>query len=206
MIQILDYGSGNIFAINNAFNDLNLPCNIVNDPEKIDQNSKIILPGVGNFDETALLLKSRKFWDKLDYLVTEKRTPILGICVGMQIMAEQSEEGQEKGFGWIKGEVKKINVNNIIDKPKLPHMGWNNINVKNDDNILQNIDLFEGFYFIHSYKFSPLDLNSTIATSTYGEEIPSLLRKDHIYACQFHPEKSHDNGLQLFKNFYHFRC
>ena len=201
MIGIIDYGSGNVSAIANIYKRLNIDYFVTNQPDKLIEATHLILPGVGAFDQTMRLLIDSGLRDSLDDLVLVKKTPILGICVGMQIMAESSEEGVEKGLGWIKGRVIKINESQLLKKPKLPHMGWNNIISRKSNQILDQVDQEKGFYFLHSYFMQPENAEDIVATVNYGEDLASIVRRDNVIGIQCHPEKSHSNGVQVFQNF-----
>lgn len=201
MITIIDYGSGNIYAIANIYKRLNIEYTITNDPTILRVAEKLILPGVGDFDETMMLLGNLGIKDTLDELVIEKKIPILGVCVGMQILGNSSEEGVLKGFGWIKGSVRKLDISGLKSKPYLPHMGWNTINPVHCNPIFSNIEPENGFYFLHSYYFDCENKSDILATTSYGIEFPSAINHENVYGFQFHPEKSHQNGVELFKNF-----
>lgn len=201
MIGIVNYGSGNIQAIKNIYNSLNIQTKIITDPSELKEADKLILPGVGAFDETMKQLIDSGLKEELDNLVLNHRVPILGICVGMQIMADSSEEGILNGLGWIKGEVKKFDISLFNQKPYLPHMGWNTIKPKKENPIFFNIDEELGFYFVHSYFFDCVNKQNILATSDYGIEFSSSVVNENIYGMQFHPEKSHSNGVKLLHNF-----
>jgi glutamine amidotransferase len=201
MIGIVNYGSGNIQAIANNYNRLNIETKIITDARGLNEVDKLILPGVGAFDETMRQLVDSGLKEELDKLVIQQKKPILGICVGMQILAESSEEGDLAGLGWIKGRVKKFDVSAYMHKPYLPHMGWNTISPKIDHPIFSNLDSEQGFYFVHSYYFESIDESNILATSDYGMEFSSAVYNNNIFGVQFHPEKSHSNGIQLLENF-----
>lgn len=201
MIGIIDYGSGNVKAIANIYKKLNVEFKVTSNPAELDEMSHLILPGVGAFDQTMKLLNSSGLRDKLDELVLDHFTPIMGICVGMQIMSESSEEGSEKGLGWIKGTVEKIDDSHLKTKPKLPHMGWSNIVPSYPSKILDNINVKKGFYFLHSYVLKPEHNEDIVAEVDYGMSLTCVVKKENIIGIQFHPEKSHNNGVQVFKNF-----
>lgn len=201
MITIIDYGSGNIKAIANIYEKLKVPYTIASIPEQVIGAKKIFLPGVGAFDETISKLDSTGFRKVLDKEVLENKVPIMGICVGMQILADSSEEGTCKGLGYIKGKVKKINPNLILQKPKLPHLGWNSIEVLKNNELLKDIDPVFGFYFLHTYYFECEDQNNILATTNYGATFASAVYRENVFGIQFHPEKSHQNGVKLLHNF-----
>ena len=201
MIALIDYGSGNINAIANIYKRLNIEFEATKDPDRLKKAKKLILPGVGDFDETMELLNNLGIVNALNELVVEKKIPILGVCVGMQILGESSEEGKIKGFGWIKGNVRKIDESLLKTKPHLPHMGWNTVNPVKKDPVFDNVNKNNGFYFLHSYYFDCQNQEDILATSDYGKTFASAIRHENVYGFQFHPEKSHQNGVELFKNF-----
>jgi len=201
MIGIIDYGSGNVQAIATIYKNLNIDYLIISDPGDLKKANKLVLPGVGAFDATMQQLIDSGLRDELNNLVINKKVPILGICVGLQVMGFSSDEGDLKGLGWISGKVKKFNINKIESKPKLPHMGWNTIiDIQNHD-LFKGIDNEFGFYFVHSFYFECESKDNILATSNYGTDFASSIYSDHIIGTQFHPEKSHGNGVLLFKNF-----
>lgn len=201
MITIIDYGSGNIKAIANIYEKLKVQYTIASTPEEVVGAKKIFLPGVGAFDETISKLDSTGFRAVLDREVLENKVPIIGICVGMQILADSSEEGACRGLGYIKGKVKKIDTNTILHKPKLPHLGWNSIEIAKNNELLRDIDPVFGFYFLHSYYFDCEDQNNVLATTNYGTTFASAVHRENVFGIQFHPEKSHHNGVKLLHNF-----
>jgi glutamine amidotransferase len=201
MITIIDYGSGNIRAIANIYEKLNVDYIIAKSPEQVVGAKKIFLPGVGAFDETISKLDSTGFREMLDIEVLQNKVPIIGICVGMQILAESSEEGSLNGLGYIKGQVKKIDASLLNQKPKLPHLGWNSIEINQPNDLLKNIDPEFGFYFLHTYYFECADKNDVLTTTTYGKAFASAVNHANVYGIQFHPEKSHQNGITLLHNF-----
>lgn len=201
MITLINYGSGNIHAIANIYKRSNVPYIITNDSKELVNAKKLILPGVGDFDETMQLIRGLGIKNLLDELVLEKKIPIMGVCVGMQVLGKSSEEGNSEGFGWIDGIVKKIDDTKLERKPHLPHMGWNTVNPVRDSRLFDNIDLKKGFYFLHSYYFECVNSNDVLAETHYGQSYASAINHQNIYGFQFHPEKSHQNGMELFKNF-----
>ena len=201
MITILDYGSGNLNAIKNIYERLNIPFEFADTKEQITKAEYIILPGGGAFDETISTLQNKGFLDVLNKKVLEEKVPILGICVGMQMLADSSEEGTLAGLGWIQGSVKKFDKNLIPGKPKIPHLGWNSIEITRDCPLFKNVDPAVGFYFVHSYYYECADEANVVCKTEYGKVFHSAVNRENIFGVQFHPEKSHDNGIQLLKNF-----
>lgn len=201
MIGIINYGSGNIQAIANIYNRNNTPFEIINEPGQIKKVDNLILPGVGAFDAAMKVLNSSGLRDALDEAVLVQRKPILGICVGMQILGEGSDEGECSGLGWIKGRVRKFDITKLVEKPFIPHMGWNNVIPALDHRLFESIDEYIGFYFVHSYYFEPTSDKNILGSTDYGDNFASAIYSENIMGVQFHPEKSHSNGIQLLSNF-----
>lgn len=201
MIGIINYGLGNINAFSSILKNLGFKHQVISNQEELKTVSKIILPGVGAFDNAMELLNKSGMRELLDKMVIEDKIHVLGICVGMQILANESEEGNLKGLGWIDGKVKRFDPKNIIYKTKFPHMGWNTVKQKVSDEIFNSLDHHSRFYFLHSYFFECKDDSNTIATTEYGFDFSSVIKKNNIYGMQCHPEKSHNNGIQVLKNF-----
>lgn len=198
MISILNYGVGNIKAFASVFTRLNVSYNIVNNKSELIKSKKILFPGVGSFDNAMNLLNLSGMRDDLEDLVINKEVPILGVCVGMQMFAQKSDEGEISGLGWINANVKKIQSN---DKLIVPHMGWNNINKNTTHFIVDSLSNESIFYFLHSFYFDCFDKKESICTTVYGTEFDSIVCKKNIFGVQFHPEKSHGTGLTLLNNF-----
>lgn len=201
MITIVDYGSGNIAAITNIYDLLKVPYSVASSVNQLETAEKIILPGVGSFDFCMSKLNNSGLKDVLNKKVLQDKTPVLGICIGLHIMALDSEEGRLPGLGWIKGSVKKFNETKLIDKPKLPHMGWNTVEVKAIPELFKDVKQSQGFYFIHSYYIELQNQENIMTTTNYGSDFVSGIALENIYAVQFHPEKSHSNGMKLLENF-----
>ena len=203
MIGVIDYGLGNIKAFLNVYKKLNIPATKIKNKKDFEKISKVILPGVGSFDQAMNKLNNSGLRDELENKVLHHNIPILGICVGMQMLADSSEEGSLNGLGWINGNVKKFDITNIPYKTKIPHMGWNNI-IPNESNlIMKGFNNDSKFYFLHSYYFECKNEKNIISETYYGEKFSSAINKKNIFGVQFHPEKSHNNGVNLLKNFYY---
>jgi len=201
MITIVDYGLGNIRAFVNVYKRLNINVKTAHHPDDLKDASKIILPGVGAFDYAMQLLNNSGMRMELEKQVIEKKIPVLGICVGMQMLARSSEEGVLPGLGWIDGTVKRFHSNPQNYKTRLPHMGWNTIMPVRQNALLEGFDDTARFYFLHSYYFMCNNESDVIARSEYGEQFASGINNSNIYGIQFHPEKSHLNGIRLLDNF-----
>lgn len=206
MITIIDYGSGNINAISNIYDILRIPYFIASTPKQLEDSEKIILPGVGSFDHCMQKLNDSGLKEILNKKVLLDKIPVLGICIGLQIMAEKSEEGELSGLGWIKGSVKRFDKNIITHKPKIPHMGWNTVKILNRSDLFKGVNLDKGFYFIHSYYIDTINNENIMTTTEYGNTFVSGIHFSNIFAVQFHPEKSHSNGMKLLKNFSEIKC
>ena len=201
MLIVVDYGIGNLGSIENMLRKIGAVTKISSDPDEISKADKIILPGVGSFDNGMAKLKELGLVDVLDHKAKVDKTPILGICLGMQLMACSSDEGQLPGLSWVKAKVKKFQFNR--PELKIPHMGWNDVHVKNTKSkLFDNMYPEPRFYFVHSYYFS-CDNNSDILTETvYDTTFTSGIEHQNIYGVQFHPEKSHKYGMRLLENFW----
>lgn len=200
MIAIIDYGSGNISAIANIYKQLNIPYVIAQEPDQLNAADRFILPGVGHFENTMKKISSSGLRDALNEHVILSKKPILGICVGMQLLADSSEEGLAAGLGWVHGHVAKISHSPGL---RLPHMGWNSVSLSNDPlGLFDGVDFSTGFYFLHNYHFEPETVDSTLATTTYGRQLVCAVSNgENVFGVQFHPEKSHTNGITVFRNF-----
>lgn len=201
MITIIDYGLGNIRAFKNVYERLNISVKIARHPADFLGATKIILPGVGAFDYAISQFNKSGMKEKVEDLVFKHQTPILGICLGMQMMAKNSEEGSLPGLGWIDGNVKKFNADSTRFKTRLPHMGWNSIKKRKENTLLNQLNYDSKFYFLHSYYFECEDEDDILCETDYGIRFSSAVNKENIYGVQFHPEKSHSNGIQLLLNF-----
>lgn len=201
MISIVDYGVGNIQAIANIYKRLNIPVRIARTAEELAGAERVILPGVGSFDWAMARLKNSGMRAALDDVVLAKGRPVLGICVGMQMIAKRSDEGSLEGLGWIDAEVKKFDRGAPSQRAYLPHMGWNDVEPRCRECLFKDIGATGRFYFLHSYYFAPKDQNMVLGVTDYGGPFASCVHAGNIYGVQFHPEKSHQWGIQLLKNF-----
>lgn len=197
MITILDYGLGNILAFRNVYERLNVSVKVARCAADLANSTKIILPGVGAFDHAMDQLEASGMRTTLDQLVLQDNVPVLGICVGMQILAASSEEGSKAGLGWVRGRVRKFAGPNLA----LPHMGWNDVKPLPSARLFSGMEDDARFYFLHSYYFDCEDPTDVIALCTYDSGFCCALKHKNIYGVQFHPEKSHRWGSRLLKNF-----
>ena len=199
-IVIIDYGMGNLRSVEKKLKKLGVDVVISNKPEVIKSSQKLVLPGVGHFANGIKKLKEYGIWDVLNVKVLEDKTPILGICLGMQLMAKHSEEGNENGLGWFDADIIKFKVADKL-KYKVPHMGWNNAVVNKETNLFQGISGDAMFYFVHSFHIKCNNKEDILTTTEYEYSFTSSIQKDNIWGTQFHPEKSHEWGELVFKNF-----
>ena len=203
-VTIVDYNSGNISSVINSFKEVakeKVNIEVSSDLDKIKSSDKVILPGQGSFKNCIEALKKIDgLVDTLNEFAISKKKPVLGICVGLQMFADIGyEETKTDGLGWISGNVSKIDNQN--GKYKLPHIGWNQIEIVKDSKIFKDIENKSHMYFVHSYKFTPEDKNVITATTEYSSNIVCSVEKENIYGTQFHPEKSNKLGLKMIDNF-----
>ena len=201
MIAIIDYGLGNVLAFKNVFSRLNVPVAVAKSPADLAGATRMILPGVGSFDHAMKEFDCSGIRETVERMVLEGAIPILGVCVGMQMLARSSEEGESPGLGWIDAEVKKFDSSQMQQAIHLPHMGWNDVIPVANAPLFRSLEEGSRFYFLHSYYFKCHDPENVLATSGYGVQFSSAVRRNNIYGVQFHPEKSHHFGSQLLKNF-----
>jgi len=202
MITIVDYGMGNLGSIKNMFKHVGVDAVIESDIDKISKSSKLILPGVGAFDAAMKKINQSGLKEVLDEKVLKEKVPILGICLGMQLLTKRSDEGLSDGLGWI--PAKTISFEDKISRGlKVPHMGWNSVKQSNSTKLLDGFENFKDirFYFVHSYFVKVEDEKNSILKTNYGLDFDSAIQKDNIMGVQFHPEKSHKFGMMFFQNF-----
>lgn len=197
---IIDYGMGNLHSVKKKLQRIGVNAEISNNPSEIIGASKLFLPGVGHFTRAIQNLKALHLYEALNEAVLVKKTPILGICLGLQLMAKHSEEGSVEGFGWFDAEVVHFDIQDQL-KHKVPHMGWNSVKTLKQSTIFDGIPKNQEFYFVHSYHIKSNKEEDVLATTDYEYNFVSALEKENIFGVQFHPEKSHDIGEKLLSNF-----
>lgn len=200
MIGIIDYGLGNVKAFANVYKMLDIPAIIVTKPHDLIKVSRVIMPGVGAFDHAMKCLQDSGMREMLDEIVLHQQVPVLGICVGMQMLTNSSEEGVSPGLKWINGDVKKI-VSSFNNSIYVPHMGWNDVKPLNNNELFRGLNDDSRFYFLHSYYVHCQRNEDVIAVTNYGGEFACAVNHENVFGVQFHPEKSHRYGMQLLKNF-----
>ena len=200
MVTIIDYGMGNLGSISNMFRRIGVECEITGDKNKIATATKVLLPGVGAFDAAMERINSSGLKNLLDKKALVEKVPVLGICLGMQLLTDSSEEGQLPGLGWVKAKTTKFSFDKQT-KLKVPHMGWSRVYEKNPSPITSDLPDEPRFYFVHSYYVKAADEQLVVATTTHGIEFHSIIQKENIFGAQFHPEKSHKFGMKLLENF-----
>lgn len=201
MIHIVDYGLGNIQAFVNVFKRLGFDAMRARSKEDLHEVTKLILPGVGAFDHAMELLDASGMREMLEQLVTQDKVPVLGICVGMQILAESSEEGVKTGLGWVRGHVRSFAGNPASAALPMPHMGWNDVTPIAASTLFKGLENDARFYFLHSYYFECADVTNATARSDYGFQFECAVQSENVFGVQFHPEKSHHWGTAFLKNF-----
>ena len=201
MITIVDYGLGNLGSVKNMLTKLGCDSVITDDPNQVIRSKKIILPGVGSFDEGMNQIKEKGLFDILNTKALDEKIPILGICLGAQLMTRSSEEGHEDGFSWFDAQTKKFNLDSISGKWPLPNIGWRDVKDYQNYKLLDSIQEEPRFYFVHSYYLESNDPEIVSLTSHYGIDFSCGLHKDNLHCVQFHPEKSHRFGFYFLEQF-----
>ena len=199
-VAIINYGMGNLGSVRRAFEDIGAEAYIAKHPAALCDANRVVLPGVGSFAEGMRCLIDAGWVDALHNVVTQQRKPLLGICLGMQMLASASHEGGlSAGLGFVPGQVQRLDT--LGCKLRIPHVGWNEVRYKTNDAIFNKIPDSSDFYFVHSYAFVPENDAHLLATAPYDCDVAAVIRNDNVFGCQFHPEKSSKAGRQLLKNF-----
>lgn len=201
MITIVDYGIGNLGSIHNMLRKIGIPSLISSKADDLAAASKIILPGVGAFDTGMKHLRSSGLLDILNKRAMKDKIPVLGICLGAQLMTESSEEGKSEGLGWFKAATRRFNFDGLEGRWPLPNIGWRNVRPERQGILLDGFSEMPRFYFVHGYYLEPRDASDISMTSEYGRQFACGLNQGNLHCVQFHPEKSHKFGMQLLKNF-----
>jgi len=208
IIGIINYGIGNIGSVIGSINKLGFKYKVIEKETEFDLIDKLILPGIGNFKSCKDILDSKNFTTKIRDKVLLDKVPILGICLGMQLLASYGAEGSEnnfsEGLNLIEGKV--VSLQHLGSKLILPHIGWNNINLKHKSSIVQSIPNDTDFYFVHSYAYTDIKKSYVIAEASYGVSFPVIINFNNVWGTQFHPEKSSTAGLEIIKNFINNKC
>lgn len=202
-ILIIDYGMGNLGSVLNMLRRVGAPAWISGDPDEIARAGKILLPGVGSYDQAMKAIATSGIREVLDHKALVEKVPVLGICLGMQLLVDGSEEGNEPGLGWISGQARRFPKGSGL---KVPHMGWNRASPASDDPLTRDLGDEARFYFVHSYYVSADRPEDRLLRTSYGVEFDAGIRSGNIWGVQFHPEKSHRFGKQLLKNFAEIPC
>jgi glutamine amidotransferase len=202
MIGVIDYGLGNVNAFLHTYKKLEIPAIAISSVEQFNTGAnRFILPGVGSFDWAMRLFNDSGLRAELERQVIDLKAPVLGVCVGMQMLLESSEEGVEAGLGWIKGAVSRLENSGQSSGNPLPHMGWNTIQYREGCGLLSDLGSEPDFYFLHTYVARPAEAENSVAESDYFGSFTAAVQRENIYGTQFHPEKSHANGIKLLENF-----
>jgi glutamine amidotransferase len=199
MITVIDYGMGNLGSVRNMLRRIKAESEITSDVEKISSAKKILLPGVGAFDAAMQKIKTAGLIDILNKKALDEKIPTLGICLGMQLLTKSSEEGKLPGLGWIDASTARFSFSN--NSLKIPHMGWNTVNIKKESPLIKDLPPEPRFYFVHSYYVHCNNSGDVLTTTHYGIDFHSIIQHENIYGAQFHPEKSHKFGMKILENF-----
>lgn len=200
-VTIIDYGMGNLGSIANMLKQIGMQADVTNDPQRIESAERLILAGVGAFDQGMQRLNDLNLIPLMQRKVFEQKTPFIGICLGMQLLSRRSEEGELPGLGWLDAETLRFNFDGCATRLRIPHMGWNEIQIQKQHSLLNDLGEEPRFYFVHGYYVNCLDSSAVLATTDYGLPFHSILGKGNILGTQFHPEKSHRYGRKVLENF-----
>jgi imidazole glycerol-phosphate synthase subunit HisH len=201
MLTIVDYGVGNLASMQNMLKKIGIPSLISSQKKDIEAADKLILPGVGAFDTCAEKLQLSELLETLTWKVLQEKIPVLGVCVGLQLLLEESEEGKLPGLGWIKGKIVKFNQTKLPEGTKIPHMGWTDVTLGKPSKLFAAMYEDPRFYFVHSYHAQLSDENDALLYADYGYRFVAAIERGNIMGVQFHPEKSHKFGMRLLYNF-----
>ena len=204
MIHIIDFGYGNVVAYLNAYRKMGIDAVRVQSAKDLKTVKKIILPGVGSFSSACAMIDGANLREAMNDLVIWQKVPVLGVCIGMHLFANTSEEGAGKGFGWVQGSVKKFRDQDDAEKLRLPHMGWNTLSPEPDCVLMKGIDKNARFFFLHSYYLECANSSDSIAETSFGHSFTSIVQRKNIFGVQFHPEKSGSWGATVLQNFAEF--
>jgi imidazole glycerol-phosphate synthase subunit HisH len=199
-LVIVNYGMGNLNSVKKAFARLKITATISSNPKDIEICDKIVLPGVGHFGRAMKNLEEMNLSDVTNEVVLVKKKPILGICLGMELMAKSSEEGNAAGLGWFDAEIVKFQISDKLRR-KVPHTGWNQVSIEKESKLMKGINNLSEFYFVHSFHLRTKQLTDVLSSTNYEYDFPSAIEKENLFGVQYHPEKSHDVGLKLLENF-----
>ena len=201
MITIIDYGAGNLASIRNMLGSLGVESEISSDPGKIEQATKLILPGVGAFDHGMQSLHNRHLIEVMNRKVLEEKTPILGICLGVQLFTKRSDEGNASGLGWLDAETIRFDPASLSADDRIPHMGWRDVEISRSSKLTKDLPENSRFYFVHSYHLRCNSPSDILLSASHGYCFTSGVEKENIFGVQFHPEKSHRFGKKLLANY-----
>lgn len=202
-VIILNYGMGNLHSLKSAFDRIKVQAEISNDPKDLKTATHLVLPGVGHFGEAIKKIKQSQLIEPLNEWALEQQKPVLGICLGMQLMASSSQEGDVEGLNWIPGQVLKMEVEEKL-RYKIPHMAWEKVSAATQHPILEGLSNEAEFYFVHSYHYVPEQKEAVLQTANYESQFVCAVQNKNIVGVQYHPEKSYDDGSQILRNFTHF--
>jgi len=199
-VAIVDYGMGNLHSVKRKLDRIGVHSHVTSDPAEVLKADKLLLPGVGHFGKAMEHLGSLGLLTALNEAVLDKKTPILGICLGMQLLARHSQEGDVDGLGWLDADVRRFDIDDTL-RFKVPHMGWNGVHVARPDPLLDGVTGTTEFYFVHAYHMVCRDPSDVLCSTDYSYSFTSVVRRDNLYGVQFHPEKSHEAGETLLRKF-----